>query len=84
MMEEGEMESEGAAEAPPIAELNDFELPLDEEFTVQVRRSIGRRETTSHVLDLSIQGFYKLLMNYLSTIFDSPFSPPDPGDEEKE
>ena len=84
MMEDDEMEREGMAEAPPIGELKDFELPADEEFTDQVRRSIGRREVTSHVVDLSIRGFFKLLMDYLSTIFGAVFSPPDPEEGEEE
>ena len=84
MMEDDEMEPEGMAEAPPIAELNDFELPADEEFTDQVRRSIGRREATSQVVDLSIRGFFQLLLDYLSTIFADLFSRPDPEDGEKE
>jgi hypothetical protein len=84
MMEDDEVEVEGVAEVPPIAELNDFELPTDEEFTDQVRRSIGRREATSHVVDLSIRGFFRLLLDYLSTIFEDLFSPRDPEDGEKE
>ena len=55
MMEDDEMAPEGMAEAPPIAELNDFELPADEEFTDQIRRSIGRRETTSSFVDLLVE-----------------------------
>ena len=84
MKEDDETESDGLAEAPPIAELNDFELPADEEFTDQVRRSIGRREVTSHVVDLSFRGFFQLLMDYLSTIFGAIFSPPDPKEGEEE
>lgn len=84
MMEDDEMAPEGMAEAPPIAELNDFELPADEEFTDQIRRSIGRRETTSSFVDLSIRGFFNLLLDYFSTIFGAVFSRPDPEEGEKE
>lgn len=84
MIEEDEMEPEGVVEPAPVGELKDFELPADEEFTDQVRQSIGRREATSQVVDLSIRGFFKLLLDYVSTIFADLFSRPDPEDGEKE
>lgn len=84
MMEDDEMEPEGIAKAPPIDELNDFELPADEEFTDQIRRSIGRREAASQVVDLSFRGFFNLLLDYVSTIFADLFSRPDPEDGQKE
>ena len=84
MIEEDEMKPAGVVEAPPVGELKDFELPADEEFTDQVRRSIGRREATSQVVDLSVRGFFQLLLDYMSTIFADLLSRPDPEEGEKE
>lgn len=84
MMEDNEVEPEGMVGAPTLEELNDFEFPADEEFTEQVRRSIGRREATSQVLDLSVHGFLSLVMDYVSTILSDLFSAPEPGSGEKE
>ena len=64
-------------EAPPIEELNDFELPDLDGFTDKVRDSISRTEAASNFVDLSTRGFFRLLLDYLSTILDALFSPAD-------
>ena len=84
MKEEEETVQEGMEEAPPVTELQDFELPTEPGFTDRVRRSIHRREAASGFVDLSIRGFLQVLLEYLSTLFEAVFPPSDRKDEDKE
>lgn len=60
----------------PIAELRGFSLDYSPDFVERVERSIQRRETAAHVVDLSSRGALLVAMEFLgmiigATTFDS-------------
>ena len=88
MIEEREIEPEQQGDRlehiPPISEIRDFELPADGALLDRVRRSIDRRETASGFIYLSTQGYFGLLVEFLSTLAGFFYSPPDQDGGEKE
>ena len=87
-MEEGETgpehQADGLEHIPPISEIRDFELPADVGLRDRVRRSIDRREAASGFVSLSTQGFFALLVEFLSALAGLFYSPPDRDGGEKE
>ena len=77
------MEEEAVADAPPIAELRDFELEPDQEFTERVKSSIDRKEIATSAIELSTHGFVSLVLGYVSTFLSYLYSDPHAHDGEE-
>ena len=83
-MEKEEAEPVGMEDVPPVTELQGFEFPAEPEFTDGVRRRIDRRETASGLVDLSFRGFFILLREYFSILFEVVFAPSDSDQEDED
>ena len=66
---------------PPILQLKDFELPRDPEFEGRVSRSIDRRETFGHLLELCAEGQLLMLMEYAAAFLGLASDPADSHQE---
>lgn len=68
----------------PISQLKDFELPSDPEFEGRVWRSIDRRETAGHLLELCTEGQLMMLMELAGALLGLASDPGDVRQENRE
>jgi hypothetical protein len=68
----------------PIPQLRDFELPRDPDFEGRVWRSIDRRETAGHLLELCTEGQFVMLMEYAAALLGLASDPGGTRQENRE